>query len=150
MQFHIKKGLTGSTLYMTYESSQGKVEEQTDITSCISLKAVYEDRLIGEEDVKKIVRSMVSFAQMIDKEGKNQDKLLLDPNYIFMNSLTKEMIFIYSEGVMCGIQDSLLELFDYIAQRLDYNDYKAVRLVYGMYSLIIKGDYNIIALLGFN
>lgn len=146
MQSRIKRGLFGTLLYLEYETKEGTVEEEVDITSFISLRTKYEYCLIGDKDVIDLVRELVLYAKKINEEGRSEDELILDPELVFINTLTDEKKFICSKGCESDIQESLLGLFEFIMERLDYNNYKAVRLVYGMYSMIMKGDYNLMAL----
>lgn len=150
MQSRIKRGLFGTLLYLEYETKEGVVEEEVDITSFISLRKKYEYCLISEKDVINLVKELVSFAKKINEEGRSEDELILNPDLVFINTLTDEKRFICSKGAESDIQESLISLFEFLMERLDYDNYKAVRLVYGMYSMILKGDYNLMALVGFN
>ena len=115
-----------------------------EITSRQSLRLVLERKRLNQEELLKLLNGMYQAVQSCAEYLLDVDRLLLDPDYIYLDPDEWTMYFCFFP---CGRQDfgknagySLLELAEYLLDRLDRQDSGAVTLGYEFYR--IAGEEN--------
>ena len=115
-----------------------------EITSRQSLRLVLERKRLNQEELLKLLNGMYQAVQSCAEYLLDVDRLLLDPDYIYLDPGRMDHVFLL---LSCGRQDfgknagcSLLELAEYLLDRLDRQDSGAVTLGYEFYR--IAGEEN--------
>ncbi len=73
--------------------------------------------------------------------------ILTDPKYIFVNISDYKTRFIYIPGEDKDIKSRMEGLFEYLLNRVDYDDMRAVNLLYDCYTLSMKDGQGVEAII---
>lgn len=98
---------------------------------------------VSAEFVEKIVLSICSQIEILEWNLIKVDRLMLDPELIYVANSTEEIIFsIYPEGnhVLAREFQSLME---YLITKVDHSNVEAVKVIYGIYEKSLSEAYSI-------
>lgn len=102
------------------------------ITSCQSLARMYDHRVLGGRELKKILYSIAGMIRVLSEYLLDAEKMLLDPEYIFYDPEKERYCFTYypESGSQTGTA-----LFEYFADRMDGDDQVTSMVVYRLCEL---------------
>ena len=100
-------------------------------------------------DHQKLLRILKDFAELFDETAElllDPNDLVLEPEYVFINISDYRAAFVYLPGYAEKIEKQTEKFFEYMLNRVDYDDKKAVSLLYDCYVLVMKEERGIMAL----
>lgn len=108
------------------------------VTGKKALNSIYAAFPIGERQIRSILEQL--FAALED--GKeyllSEEDFVLSPNYIFATLPQMSLEFCYVPGYGVPLREQLEGLFEYLLNRVDYEDKKGVNLLYDCYMFCMK------------
>ncbi|MCR5153742.1 MAG: FHA domain-containing protein [Lachnospiraceae bacterium] len=104
--------------------------------SLFNIYAVLPMRL---NNIKIIVKQLLAILEHGQELLLSPDDFVVDANYIFTDMSGGKMSFCYVPGYGKKIEKQLESFFEYLLNRVDYDDKKAVELLYDCYVGIMKG-----------
>lgn len=108
------------------------------VTGKKALNSIYAAFTIGERQIRSILNQL--FAALED--GKEyllaEEDFVLSPNYIFATLPQMDLEFCYVPGYGIPLREQLEGLFEYLLNRVDYEDKQAVNLLYDCYTFCIR------------
>ena len=108
------------------------------ITSCQSIARIYDHRIIGGSELKRILYSIAGMIRVLSEYLLDAGKMLLDPEYIFFDPEKEQYCFTYypETGRQTGSS-----LFEYFSNRLDGDDRITMAVVYRLCELAEAPDF---------
>lgn len=113
-----------------------------EITSKQPIVRVFEINNISYDVLIKILVGVKKALEGVKEYLLEADHLLLDPAYIYMDVESKEVVFCYYPSNINKIKNSFHQLMEYILNKLDHNDRKAVVCGYEIYKSTLEENYN--------
>ena len=114
-----------------------------ETTSMISLKALYEKKLMGNKDITELVKEIKSLSDSMKEYLLDTNNILFDPEYIFVERQSLKYYFCYYPVSDGEIQENMRNLFDKILQYINHNDKTAVEIAYAIQQITISDSYSI-------
>lgn len=134
----IKYNPGGNRLEFFRQEKDGEEYFCYKVTGKKALNSIYAVFPIGERQIRSILEQL--FATLED--GKEyllcEEDFLLSPNYIFATLPQMNLEFCYVPGYGIPLREQLESLFEYLLNRVDYEDKKAVNLLYDCYMFCMK------------
>ena len=97
-----------------------------DITEKQPMSLVFERRLMGKEDIEKLLGGL---EKAMDEAGRyllSMEQFVLKPEYIFHDAETGAFFFCYLPFYEGSLEEDFRELAEYILKRLDHSQEEAV------------------------
>ncbi|MCM1307484.1 MAG: FHA domain-containing protein, partial [Butyrivibrio sp.] len=101
---------------------------------------VFEDREIGAEDMRKLVKTLKKACDAVGEFLLDLDGIVLEPNMIFTDAERSRFMLCYFSGKKTGFEEDIKSLFEYVMGRLCHSDGEAVTIAYGIYKRINNGE----------
>ena len=114
-----------------------------DITEKQPMASVFERRLMGKEDIEKLLGGL---EKAMDEAGRYllvMEQFILKPEYIFQDTETGELFFCYLPFYDGSLETDFRELAEYILKRLDHSQEEAVLWGYDIYSRSAEEHFSI-------
>ena len=108
------------------------------ITGKKSLNSVYSMMTIGERQIRGILQQLFTALENGKEYLLVEEDFVLSPSYIFATFPQIEMELCYVPGYNIPLKEQLEGLFEYLLNRVDYDDKKAVELLYNCYMFCVK------------
>lgn len=121
----------------------GKAEYWYQISGKQSLESYCQFHEIGIAFVEKVVVSVCSQVAIMEKNMLSPNGLLLQPEYLFVDNRTQEIIFTFYP---CETEDLSLQfqrLMEYLLTKINHKDADAVTMAYGLYEMTLEDGYSI-------
>ena len=114
-----------------------------DITGKQSLDTIVESSMLGHELLCRILLGLYETVECLEQILLRAEGVLLVPECIFQDYRTEQIFFCYYPGNESSMAQALATLLEYLLERLDHRDERAVELAYGVYERVSKGDISI-------
>ena len=128
----------GGRLEFSRQEKEGEEYFCYKVTGKKALNSIYAVLPIGERQIRSILKQL--FAALED--GKelllSEDDFVLSPNYIFATLPQMDVELCYVPGYGVPLREQLEGLFEYLLNRVDYEDKQAVNLLYDCYMFCMK------------
>lgn len=108
------------------------------ITGKKALHSVYSMMTIGERQIRSILQQIFATLENGKEYLLSEEDFVLSPNYIFATFPQMDMELCYVPGYGIPLKEQLEGLFEYLLNRVDYEDKKAVELLYNCYMFCMK------------
>ena len=108
------------------------------ITGKKALNSIYAVVPIGERQIRGILKQLFTTLENGKEYLLSEEDFVLAPNYIFATFPQMELEFCYVPGYGVPLREQLEGLFEYLLNRVDYEDKKAVNLLYDCYMFCMK------------
>lgn len=108
------------------------------ITGKKSLHSVYSMMTIGERQIRGILQQLFATLESGKEYLLVEEDFVLSPSYIFATFPQIEIELCYVPGYNIPLKEQLEGLFEYLLNRVDYDDKKAVELLYNCYMFCMK------------
>lgn len=118
----------------------GKAMFFYEITSRQSLSLTLERKRLSARELTKLLESLQGAVRTCQEYLLDADRLLLEPDYIYLDSDGWQFSFCYFPFGESEIHEELQSLAEYLLDRLDRQDQRAVALAYEFYRA--AGDVN--------
>lgn len=125
-------------------------EYQYEISSKQSLKQFFECRKITYHDMKTIIIGIKEAADELDSYLLSTENMILEPDYIYVDPITKIPEFCYHPENNIGIEEGIRELFRYFLNIIDSSDKETVEFAYGIYCKAMQQNFTIDTILEFH
>ena len=132
-----------SLLKCQFHGVNGKIVFHYEITSKQSIAVLYEDKMMGEEDLRLIFGSFVQVMEQMAEYLLNPGQVLLQPEYMYMDVNKKEIYFCYLPGKEREVKEQFQALTEYVLPKLDHGDERAVMLGYGVYRRAMEDSFHL-------
>lgn len=132
-----------SLLPCRIQSMDGQNLFYYEITSHQAFSERYENRKIGQEEMRAFFQGMIQAVQELGSYLLNADDLVLDPAFVYVQGDLSRVRFCYLPGYGREIGRQFLELTEYLLPRIDHRENQAVTLGYGMYRIAMEEEFQI-------
>lgn len=113
------------------------------ISSKQSLKQLFDSKKIKYDDMITIVTGIKEAVDELEKYLLNPESMVLEPDNIYVNPVTKEPEFCYNPECDVGIMEGIRELFRYFLKIIDNSDKKTVEFAYDIYCRAMQDDFSL-------
>lgn len=132
-----------SLLKCRIQGVDGKFMVYFDITSKQAVSTLYEEKKLGNEDLRLIFGGFVRVMEEAAEYLINPAQLVLKPQYIFADCEKKELFFCLMPGYDKDIKKQFQLLTEYILPKIDHEDSEAVILGYGVYRRTMENSFHL-------
>lgn len=132
-----------SLLKCRIQGVDGKFMMYFDITSKQAVSTLYEEKKLGNEDLRLIFGGFVRVMEEAAEYLINPAQLVLKPQYIFADYEKKELFFCLMPGYDKDIKEQFQLLTEYILPKIDHEDSEAVILGYGVYRRTMENSFHL-------
>lgn len=108
------------------------------VTGKKALNSIYAVMPIREQQIRGILSQLFDVLQNGREYLLCEEDFVLAPNYIFATLPQMELEFCYVPGYGVPLREQLEGLFEYLLNRVDYEDKQAVSLLYDCYMFCMK------------
>ena len=113
-----------------------KVALYYEITSRQSLRLILERKRLNGKELYQLLKSFQETLKTCEAYLLDGNQLLLEPDYIYLNPDTWDVFFCYVPFEKQDVQEMLLNLAEYLLDRLERQDQDAVTLGYEFYRMV--------------
>ncbi|MDE6232329.1 MAG: FHA domain-containing protein [Lachnospiraceae bacterium] len=113
------------------------------ISSKQSLKQLFDSKKIKYDDMITIVTGISEAVNELEKYLLNPESLVLEPENIYLNPVTKEPEFCYNPECDVGILEGIRELLRYFLKIIDNSDKKTVEFAYDIYCRAMQDEFSL-------
>lgn len=114
-----------------------------DITSRQALASFYENRKLGQDEVKLIFGEFIRVMEDMAEYLMNPEQLVLMPEYMFLEVEKREIGFCFLPGYKKDLREQFQELIEYILPKINHEDDMAVRIGYGIYRRAMEDSFHL-------
>ena len=108
------------------------------VTGKKALNSIYAVLPIGEHQVRSILGQLFDTLEDGKEYLLSEEDFLLSPHYIFATFPQMKLEFCYVPGYGKPLKEQLEGLFEYLLNRVDYEDKQAVNLLYDCYMFCMR------------
>ena len=136
-------------LNMELRTIDGNEEYYYNITNKQTMSILFQKQTLKEKQIKTILLEIINTL----KRGKEylllEQNFILSPEYVYLDLEQLKPELIYFSNYKKSIREQLLQLIEYMMDKVDYEDKKAVFLIYGIYKISREEDITFEKLLKF-
>lgn len=104
-----------------------------EISSKQSMKRIFQYTEMGYDDLYSLLFQFYKMLHTAEEYLMNADHILMDPEYIYMNIESRQLFICYYPGTSMNVKEGFQQLAEYILDRVNHDDAKAVMLAYKIY-----------------
>lgn len=134
----IKHNPGGGRLEFSRQEKDGEEYFCYKITGKKALNSIYAVLPIGEHQVRTILGQLFATLEGGKEYLLSEEDFVISPNYIFATFPQMDLEFCYVPGYGVPLREQLEGLFEYLLNRVDYEDKQAVNLLYDCYMFCMK------------
>ena len=108
------------------------------VTGKKALNSVYAVLPIGEKQIRLILRQLFTVLEEGEEFLLSEEDFVLSPQYIFASFPQMKLELCYVPGYGVPLREQLEGLFEYLLNRVDYEDKGAVNLLYDCYMFCMR------------
>lgn len=113
----------------------GQVHYYFDITSKQSLDTIHAKTTINYDKIKRLFIDLIDIISRSYEYLLNENDLLIYPEHIYIELSSGQADICYLPGYNKDLAKQIVELVEYIMNKIDYKDKEAVLYVYNIYSI---------------
>ncbi len=137
-------------LNMSMRYVNAKLTIYYEISSKQSMLRIYENKELGYESLKNLLFQFHKALLMVEEYLINSNYLIIDPEFIYMNLETNEISFICYPGHEEDAKEAFQKLAEYILNKINHQDDKAVFLAYKVYKNTRNKNFTLEEILNFS
>lgn len=122
------------------QQEQGQEYYCYKVTGKKALNGIYAAMAIGEYQIRNILRQIFQILENGREYLLEETDFVLHPNYIFAVLPQMKIELCYVPGYGMQLKEQLEGLFEYLLNRVDYEDTKAVELLYDCYMFCVREE----------
>lgn len=111
----------------------GKYRYYYDISGKVPLQTFMNQKRYTYKEIRTIMSDLYRCVQQLDEYLLSQDALILDPDYMYTDPEEMRISFCFYPDKKTDFQSSLISLFDFFINHINYQDEDTVVLAYGLY-----------------
>ena len=131
MENHIR-----NMLELQVRRNDGAYEYQYEISSLQPLARVFEHRLAGFDDIRRIILGIIAAFRNAHEYMLDDNCIVLNPEYIYTDIETGELKLLIYPYYSSSINESFMSLAEFILDKTDHNENKAVMLAYDFFKMV--------------
>ena len=112
-----------------------------DITSKQAISIVFEKSLLSYIQIKKVISGILKSLELGNEFLLCENDFVLEPEYIFLKLSNFEVYLCYVAEYNRDIREQFSAFIEYLMDKVDYKDDKAVLLIYGLYKISRNTDF---------
>jgi hypothetical protein len=128
----------GGWLSFSRQSKNGEEYLCYKVTGKKALNSIYAALPMGERQIRSILGQLFAILERGREYLLSEDDFVLMPNYIFATLPHMTLELCYVPGYDMPLRNQLEGLFEYLLNRVDYEDKQAVNLVYDCYMFCMR------------
>ena len=128
----------GGRLEFSRQQKDGEDYFCYKVTGKKALNSIYAVLPIGEHQVRSILSQLFDALEDGKEYLLSEEDFVLSPNYIFATFPQMKLGFCYMPGYAVPLREQLEGLFEYLLNRVDYEDKQAVNLLYDCYMFCMR------------
>lgn len=113
-----------------------------DMTGCHPLVDTWEKSWIKEEQLRRIVETILNAVHCVKRYFLYPDNLVLAKENIFVDSHSGEIRFLYMPGYQEDILEQMREILEYLTGRVNSDDMEAVALAWKLHLILREQKVN--------
>ena len=129
----IKQNSINGLLEFDIRYYDGKQMLFYEISSKQSIENLYASSEMDFEIIRQLINGIYRIILLTEEYLISINNILLDPNYIFFDMGRKELSLVFCPGYNKNAKNSFSELAEYLLNKVDHRDEKAVILAYKIY-----------------
>lgn len=106
-----------------------------DITSFMTIDSVYCNKSIGYDEMKHLLSSILDTLERGGEYLLSENDFIIKPEYIYIDTASGTVSLCHLVGHQENVQEQLSNFFEYLMNRVDYKEERAVLLIYAMYKV---------------
>lgn len=122
------------------EWQDGETVFRYKVTGKKALHSIYATLAMEEEQIRSILQQVIALLETGREYLLSEDSFILEPKYIFTTLPELTLYFCYLPGYHQNLTKQLENLFEYLLNRVDYEDKQAVELLYDCYLLCVRDE----------
>lgn len=111
-----------------------------DITSFKSIADVYEKKFMDYDEIKFLLKGILCTLEKIGEYLLSENDCIIYPEYIYVDITTQTVHLCHLIGLQENVQEQLSKFMEYLMDKVDYKDERAVLLIYAMYKISREQD----------
>ena len=112
-----------------------------DVSGKVSMKALYEKHTISGEEIKRLLKSILSVVKEVERYLLDVNHILMDPEYIFYAE--EKYYFCYYPPGNKSLWEGFHHLSEYLVKCADYQDQECVQMVFLLHQETMKENYSL-------
>lgn len=125
------------------EYQEEKRQFYYEITSRQPLSRMLEKRRVKGEEIRRLMLDLIELLRRIEEYLLNEEQLLLDPEYIYINPNSFRAGMCLVPGMEGDLPAALSGLLQYLLERVDHEDRDGVVIAYNLYQESRKENYGL-------
>jgi hypothetical protein len=106
-----------------------------DITSKLSIDTIYVKSTVNYDQLKGLFTKLADLIDIAYEYLLNENDLILMPDHIYMELASYQAYICYLPGYNKDIGNQLATLIEYLMNKVEYNDKRAVLYIYNLYAV---------------
>ncbi len=125
-------------LEFSLQQEEGQTRYCYKITGKKALHGIYAVMSIGERQIKHILMQLFEILERGKEYLLSEEDFVIQPNYIYASlpKMTLELCYVPGYGV--PLREQLENFLEYLLNRVDYEDKRAVELLYDCYMFCVR------------
>lgn len=111
-----------------------------DVTSLKTIAVVYENNAINYNEIKDLLSSVLCTIEHGGEFLLSENDFIVDPEFIFINTDSQTISLCHLVGHQVNIREQISRFIEYLMNKVDYQDERAVLLIYAMYKVSKEVD----------
>lgn len=111
-----------------------------DISSKQPVVNVFEKGQVDELQTQRLVQNIIEAVKESKKYMLSETNFILSPEYVYMNISNFEIGLCYLPGYNVSIKEQLSTFLEFLLEKVNHNNQKAIVMAYGLYKLIKGGE----------
>lgn len=123
-------------LKLHVNSSNDRYEYSYEISSLQPIGRIYEHRQLSYDNIAQIIRGIIEGIRNSKEYLLSEDGLLISPEYLYADVESLEIGMIHFVSAETTMQEEFMKLSEFILDRVDHQDNKAVMLAYDLFKVV--------------
>lgn len=112
-----------------------------DVSGKISVRALYEKHAIDAEEIKRLLKNILSVVKEVERHLLDVNCILLDPEYIFYTD--EKYYFCYYPPGGETLWERFHHFSEYLVKCADYQDAECVQIIFYLHQETMKENYSL-------
>lgn len=130
-----------------HQQYEDRTEYYYEITGRQSMELLYERRKLNSGQLKGLLRELLRILESAGEYLLNPDHLLLGPETIYLHTRSEKLYLCCYPGSEKKIQESFLDLAEYLLGKLDKSDAEGIEFGYELYQNALEPNFSLTELL---
>lgn len=130
-----------------HQQHEDRTEYYYEITGRQSMELLYERRKLNFSQLKGLLRELLRILESAGEYLLNPNHLLLGPETIYLHARSEKLYLCCYPGSEKEIQESFLDLAEYLLGKLDKSDAEGIEFGYELYQNALEPNFSLTELL---